>query len=170
MSEHQPGPCWGPGVNRQWNSHWHILRLKLWGSGWKQYDLWRSKEISQLRFPSEKTGLKKQGNHSMWSPKVQAQGILGPRCSSWDDPMDCSTPGSSVCGILRQEYWSGLPFPSPGDLPNPGIEPRSPTVQADSLPSEPQGNWAVKPVSWDSPYSVFWTGILIFKLKSLDVN
>ena len=38
----------------------------------------------------------------------------------------------------RQEYWSGLLFPSPGDLPNPGIEPRSPTLQAESLPSEPQ--------------------------------
>ena len=40
----------------------------------------------------------------------------------------------------RQEYWSGLPFPSPGDLPNPGIEPRSPTLQVDALPSEPPGN------------------------------
>ena len=39
----------------------------------------------------------------------------------------------------RPEYWSGQPFPSPGDLPNPGIEPRSPTLQADSLPVEPQG-------------------------------
>ena len=39
----------------------------------------------------------------------------------------------------RQEYWSGLPFPSPGDLPNPGIKPRSPALQADSLPSEPPG-------------------------------
>ena len=39
----------------------------------------------------------------------------------------------------RQEYWSGLPFPSPGDLPNPGIEPKSPTLQADALPSEPHG-------------------------------
>ena len=38
----------------------------------------------------------------------------------------------------RQEYWSGLPFPSPGDLPNPGIEPRYPELQADSLPSELQ--------------------------------
>ena len=42
-------------------------------------------------------------------------------------------------GFSRQEYWSGLPFPSPGDLPNPGIKPRSPTFQADSLPSEPPG-------------------------------
>ena len=39
----------------------------------------------------------------------------------------------------RSEYWSGYPFPSPGDLPNPGIEPKSPTLQADSLPAEPQG-------------------------------
>ena len=42
-------------------------------------------------------------------------------------------------GFSRQEYWSGLPFPSPGDLPDPGIEPGSPTLQADSLPSEPPG-------------------------------
>ena len=42
-------------------------------------------------------------------------------------------------GFSRQEYWSGLPFPSPGDLPDPGIEPRSPALQADSLPSKPQG-------------------------------
>ena len=39
----------------------------------------------------------------------------------------------------KQGYWSGLPFPSPGDLPNPGIEPRSPALQADSLPAELQG-------------------------------
>ena len=39
----------------------------------------------------------------------------------------------------RPEYWSGQPFPSPGDLPNPGIKPRSPVLQADSLPAEPQG-------------------------------
>ena len=43
-------------------------------------------------------------------------------------------------GFSRQEYWSGLPFPSPGDLPNSGIEPGSPTLQADALPSEPPGN------------------------------
>ena len=39
----------------------------------------------------------------------------------------------------RKEYWSGLPFPSPGDLPDPGIEPRSPALQADALTSEPPG-------------------------------
>ena len=42
-------------------------------------------------------------------------------------------------GFSRQEYWSGLPFPSPGDLPDPGIEPRSPALQADASQSEPPG-------------------------------
>ena len=42
-------------------------------------------------------------------------------------------------GFSRQGYWSGLPFPSPGDLPNPRIEPRSPALQADPLPTEIQG-------------------------------
>ena len=48
----------------------------------------------------------------------------------------------------RQEYWSGLPFPSPGDLPDPGIEPRSPMLQADALPSEPPG----KPILYTQVY------------------
>ena len=51
--------------------------------------------------------------------------------------MNCSLPSFSVHGFSRQEYWSGLPFPSQGDLPDPGIEPRPPALQADSLPSEP---------------------------------
>ena len=52
------------------------------------------------------------------------------------NPMDCSPPGSSVHRFSRQEYWSGLPFPSPGDLPDPGIKPissASPALQVDSL-------------------------------------
>ena len=47
---------------------------------------------------------------------------------------DCQAPLSM--GFSRQEYWGGLPFPSPEDLPNPGIEPRSPALRADSLPTE----------------------------------
>ena len=42
-------------------------------------------------------------------------------------------------GFPRQEYWSGLPFPTPGDLPNPGMEPGSPALQADFLLAEPPG-------------------------------
>ena len=74
-------------------------------------------------------------------------------CLTLYDPMNCSLPGSSVQGIFqarilewvaisfsrgfsRQEYWSGLPFPSQENLPNPGIEPGSPALQANSLPTE----------------------------------
>ena len=53
------------------------------------------------------------------------------------DSMDCSPPASM--GFSRQEYWSGLPFPSPRDLPDPGIEPGSPVLQVDSLLSEQPG-------------------------------
>ena len=51
------------------------------------------------------------------------------------DPIVCQVPLSM--GYSRQEYWSGLPFPSPGDLPNSGIKAGSPVLQADSLPSKP---------------------------------
>ena len=54
-------------------------------------------------------------------------------------------------GFPRQEYWSGLPFLSPGDLPYPGIEPRFPALQADSLPTEPPG----KPIFLRIPYANF---------------
>ena len=53
------------------------------------------------------------------------------------DPTDCSQPGSSPLESSRQEYWNGLPFPAAGDLPDSGIKPRSPALQAVSLPSEP---------------------------------
>ena len=53
-------------------------------------------------------------------------------------------PGASVSmGFSRQEYWSGLPFPPPGDHPNPGIEPTSPAWQADSLPLSHQGSHSI---------------------------
>ena len=48
----------------------------------------------------------------------------------------------------RQEYWSGLPFPSPGDLPDPGIKPRSPALEADALLSEPP--------FYEQPSSLTW--------------
>ena len=48
-----------------------------------------------------------------------------------------------LMGFSRQEYWSGLPFPTPGDLPNPVIKPASPALHADSLPSKPLGKFLV---------------------------
>ena len=68
--------------------------------------------------------------------------VLSVICSVVSDSV---TPWSVACqaplsmGFPRQEYWREFPFPSPGDLPDPGIEPRSPALQADSLPTEPPG-------------------------------
>ena len=57
--------------------------------------------------------------------------------------MDCSLQAPLSMRFSRQEYWSGLPFLSPGDLPDPGIKPGSPVLQADSLLSEPPGKTSV---------------------------
>ena len=61
------------------------------------------------------------------------------------DPWTVAHQAPPSIGFSRQEYWSGLPFPSPRDHPDPGIEPRSPTLQADALTSEPPG----KPQYWN---------------------
>ena len=66
--------------------------------------------------------------------------------SFWE-PMDYSLPGSSM-EFSRQEYWSGLSFPSPGDLSHPEMEPGSPALHADTLPCEPQGKPTGKQFIW----------------------
>ena len=61
-------------------------------------------------------------------------------CLTRCKPTDYSPPGFLSIGFSRQEYWNGLPFPSPGDLPDPGMEPGSSALQADSFLLEPPGN------------------------------
>ena len=75
--------------------------------------------------------------------------LVAHSCLILCDPVDFSLPGSSVHGILQARILSGQPFPSPGDLPNPGIKPRSPALQVDSLLSKPLQNvaWNIKLVS-----------------------
>ena len=74
---------------------------------------------------------------------------------------DSATPGTAAhqaplsMGFSRQEYWSGLPCPPPGDLPNPGTEARSPALQADSLPREPPG----KPKKRQIQHKKVYTGL-----------
>ena len=63
-------------------------------------------------------------------------------------------------GFSGQEYWSGLPFPSPGDLPNPGIKPRSPALQTDALSSEPPETAISIRVFSDGKESVYNSGYL----------
>ena len=73
-------------------------------------------------------------------PKPDSKVLAAPLCPALCNPMDCRPPQAPLSmGFSRQEYWSGLPCASPGDLPDSGIESRSPALQADSLPSEPLG-------------------------------
>ena len=64
-------------------------------------------------------------------------------CLTLCDPMDCSPPGSLSMEFSRQESWSGLPFPTPGNLLDEGTEPGSPAEKAESLLSEPPGKLSV---------------------------
>ena len=66
-------------------------------------------------------------------------GVVAKSCPTLATPWTVARQASLSMGFSRQEYWSGLPFPSPGDLPDSGIKPGSPAVQADSLLTELQG-------------------------------
>ena len=79
--------------------------------------------------------------------------------------MDCSLPGFSVHEIFQARYWSGLSFPSPGDLPDPGIKPRSPASQADALPSEPPGKPNKQNKQNHVEFELLWGDIEEKKLK-----
>ena len=88
------------------------------------------------------------------------------------NPLDCSLPGFSFHGVFQARYWRALPFPSPGDLPNPGIELMSPALQADALTSEPPGKQEVKlglkSSSPNSPLSVLSTILVSANLPDHD--
>ena len=64
-------------------------------------------------------------------------GLVAKLCPTLCDPMTLAHQAPLSMGFSRREYWSGLPFPSPRDLPHPGIESGSPALKADSLPTEP---------------------------------
>ena len=94
-------------------------------------------------------------NHrSGLSENVHARyGLVSQLCPTLCDPMDCSLPGSSVHGIIQARMLEWVAIPFPGDLPDPGIKPRSLALQAGSLPSEPLGShpWVRK-----IPYGREW--------------
>ena len=69
--------------------------------------------------------------------KAKVKVLVTQSCLTLGTPWTVAHQGPLSMGFSRQEYWSGLPFPSPGDLPNPGIKPRSPALQAGPLSSEP---------------------------------
>ena len=77
-------------------------------------------------------------NNYKWSESESEVKLLS-RVQLFATPWTVAHQAPPSMGFSRQECWSGLPFPSPGDLPNPGIEPTSPALQADTLTSEPPG-------------------------------
>ena len=105
---------------------------------------WNPLEIfhvqAKVRVPGSRALPLKGAQSAPWSACVS--------CSVMSDslrPVDSSHQAPLSMGFSRREYWSGLPFPSPGDLPESGIEPGFPVLQADSLPSEPPGktSWGI---------------------------
>ena len=84
--------------------------------------------------------------------------LVAQSCPTVCDPMDCSLPDSSVHGILQARILSELPFLSPENLPDPGIEPGSPTLQGDSSPSEPAGKPSAEVNMVKSPISFHLAG------------
>ena len=75
----------------------------------------------------------------MYLEKMKVKVLVAQSCLTLCDPMDCSPPGSSVHGIFQARIlkWIAIPFSKGSSQPNPGIEPTSPVLQADSLLSEP---------------------------------
>ena len=84
------------------------------------------------------SGLSVHCSHQMTHPRMKVKVLFAQSCPTLCNPMD-GNQGPLSMGFSRQEYWSRLSFPSPGNLPNPGIKPRSPALQAHSLTSEPPG-------------------------------
>ena len=82
---------------------------------------------------------------SVWTPDPLVRSVewkeseVAQSCPTLCDPMDCSLPGFSIHGIFQARVLSGLPFPSPGDLPDPGSSPGPPHCRQKLLPSEPAG-------------------------------
>ena len=75
---------------------------------------------------------------------MKSESEVAQSCSTLCDPWTVAYQASPSMEFYRQEYWSGVPFPSPGHLPDPGMEPRSPALQADALPSETPGKCSLK--------------------------
>ena len=88
---------------------------------------------------SSEAKLQRKASSRRWIIKDKVKVKLLSHVRLFATPWTVAYQASTSVGFSRQEYWSGLPFPSPGDLPDPGIEPRSPALEADTLTSEPPG-------------------------------
>ena len=128
---------------------WTVAKQALPSMGFSRQEYWNGLPFPSpgdppdpgiKPFPALATGLFTREPPGKPICECAVLGLVTQLCPTLCDPMNCGPPGSSVRGDSSgKEYWSGLLGLSPGDLPNPGIEPRSPALQMDSLPSEPPG-------------------------------
>ena len=122
------------GVRHDWTTSLSLFTFLHWRRKWQPTPVFLPENPRVRRaWWADVYGVTQSRTRLKWLSSSSSSPTL------WD-PMDYSLLGTSVHGRLQQEYWSGFPFPSPGDLPDPGIEPRSPAMQADSLSSEPPRN------------------------------
>ena len=117
----------------------------LWPIVYKEAGVWLSSMLRVYRRTHHvNTGGRGHARNQLL--KVVGDCLVAKLCPTLVTPWTVACQAPLSTGFSRQEYWSGLPFPSPGDLPDLGIKPRSPALQADSLPTELQG----KPIeSWE---------------------
>ena len=117
-----------------------MVRPKVWP--WNHWgSVWQCPEEPDLRYTGLKNVVKEvedlyADNYKTLIKEIESE--VAQSCLTFCNPMDCEAYQAPLSMEFSwQEYWSGLPLPSPGDFPDPGIEPRSPALQADALPSEP---------------------------------
>ena len=112
-----------------------------------------------------------------WSEWEVIASLLCPTLQLFVTPWTVAQQAPLSIGFSRQEYWSGLPFLSPGDRPDSGIKPRSPALQADSLPSEPLSIWyleffllELQAVTYSTGFSVAWGQCCRGQISSIRVE
>ena len=133
FSQAMNSETWGGGRDEKKAIEWTVRGG--WGNNMSAHSLemlFRSSHSSQ---PADESHFSK----NLYVSKVKGKVKTLSRVRLFATPWTVAHQTPPSMGFSRQEYWSGLPFPSPGDLPDPGIEPGSPAFQADALTSEPPG-------------------------------
>ena len=139
------------------NSNWALTRC--WAMHWvcskaeascrkregQSLNHWTAREVNLY--------LQKTGWWGPWAVVLKLYCVTHSVMTNSAAPRTVAGQAPLSMGFSRQEYWSGLPFPSPGDLPHPGTEPRPPALQADAVPSEPSGKQAFQGCSSVSQFS-----------------
>ena len=125
-----PGALLDPGIKPA-----SLMSLALADGFFTTSATWKAQVQQSSNLKKEKKAFKSLTDSVTWKVKVKSLSHVRLFATPWTVAYQALL----SMGFSRQEYWSGSPFPSPGDLPDPGIEPRSPALQADALTSESPG-------------------------------